>query len=426
MTSDRLYTTLERWFSRKTSNSGIRRVADLQVAVTSDIGLVREENQDRVAAMRFQDADGSTLVVVALGDGMGGMRDGAACAAMTLAKFFSDFAMSRGSDYGGRLLHAVRAANDTVHMRYRGGGGATLSAVLVGEFGKVFAVNVGDSRIYRVGRRLLRQITIDDTLAGQLSHRGEGLHRSNELLQFVGIGPEIEPHVFETEGAFGESGLLLTSDGVHFLPRESMEAVLSHAPEPALGMKRLVDLAKWCGGHDNASAALITALPPSSSGERSEDSVSVDVWDPFGELQCLILGAERQKAHDSPAPRADVAPSATAVLKKNKSPRKKLEKGVEHSPREVKDRSRDKPKVAARSESTIEVQSEPENVTKSEPTHSARTEAKDEAGKAADDGTEMESKNESKLEEKGGGKDANKPDAPQLIIDFPNKTPGQS
>ena len=382
MTSDRLYTTLERWFSRATPNSGVRRVADLHVAVTSDIGLVREENQDRVGAMQFQDWDGTTLMLVALGDGMGGMRDGAACASMTLAMFFADFATSHGRDYEARLLRAVQAANNSVHKRYRGTGGATLSAVLVTELGRVFAVNVGDSRIYQFGWRLLRQITIDDTIAGQLSRRGESFHGGNELLQFVGIGPEIEPHIFETEEAFGESGLLLTSDGVHFLPKESMEAVMTHAPEPAMGMKRLVDLAKWSGGPDNASAALVTAPPARMSGERTANSVSVDVWDPFGEVQCLILGAEHPEDRQSQKP--DLAPTPNAA-KKTRPPRKRVAKSAEQPLRAGKDKI--------------------QNEAMPPPTDEAR--------------------DEGKVEETGEGKEVNKPDAPQLIIDFPNKTPDQ-
>ncbi|MBN3723938.1 hypothetical protein G3N92_07020 [Burkholderia sp. Ac-20379] len=322
--------------------------------------------------MRFRDSDASSVVLVALADGMGGMRDGGQCAAMVLARFFADFASSTGKDYESRLLAAVLAANRTVHERFSGGGGATLSAILATQSGKIFAVNVGDSRIYRFGWRLLQQLTTDDTLAGQLNRKSEGIG-SNELLQFVGIGREIEPHVFETENDFGTTGFLLTSDGVHFLPKESMEAVMSHAPEPPIGMKRLVDLAKWSGGHDNASAALVLA-PPAPISDLADDAyLAVEVWDPFGDVQCVIFAKQPPKVVVENSRIVPPTPKVEKVAtKKSRAPRKQKNK-----------------------------------------TSPAMRQEKD-SGAMGGTGTPS-------AEVKG----EDKPNAPQLIIDFPNKSSGR-
>ncbi|QHE84900.1 hypothetical protein [Hydrogenophaga sp. BPS33] len=72
---------------RRTAPSGVRRVAPLKAAVASDVGVVRDENQDRVAIVRGCDGAGSIFVVAALADGIGGMKNGAECASLTLGTF---------------------------------------------------------------------------------------------------------------------------------------------------------------------------------------------------------------------------------------------------------------------------------------------------------------------------------------------------
>jgi PPM family protein phosphatase len=54
MNSNPLQQNLYNWFMRKTISGAIRRVADLPMAIATDTGLVRKENQDRAAIIRIQ------------------------------------------------------------------------------------------------------------------------------------------------------------------------------------------------------------------------------------------------------------------------------------------------------------------------------------------------------------------------------------
>ena len=49
---DQLQLRFQHWLMRKTDNKGVRHVGDLPIALASDIGLVRTENQDRLAVLR--------------------------------------------------------------------------------------------------------------------------------------------------------------------------------------------------------------------------------------------------------------------------------------------------------------------------------------------------------------------------------------
>jgi serine/threonine protein phosphatase PrpC len=370
MTEDRLYALLDRWLSRKTQASSIRRVGDLPVAIATDIGLVRDENQDRVAVARFRGRDGSAMLAVVLCDGMGGMTAGGACATMTLSRFVASLVYGdQKIVLNERVLRAAHAANAVVHERFHASGGATLSALVLTSGGHLIGVNVGDSRIYEFKRQplSLSQITVDDTLAAQLGHRGEAHMGRNELLQYVGIGSEIEPHVISPNAKFGEAALLLTSDGVHFLPHDAIARVMGHAADPALGIRRLVELSKWCGGHDNASAALVASFPSLPPSGQEADRV-LEVWDPFGELQILL--------EDTP-----------------QSP-------VEQKPDVAKQQIQDGSELASVKPKTVRPKrSRP-------PKRSKSTSGKDDSGSQNANGEGEQ-------------------EAPQLRIDFPGKTPSQ-
>jgi PPM family protein phosphatase len=275
------------WFLRKTAATAIRRVADLPAVVASSTGLVRKENQDRVGVFRFADISGGEYVLIVLCDGMGGMSDGARCAATAIASFTSEVIRNANRFHlEHTLFEAVLTANRKVYDSYRGTGGATLSALLIlPNSNERYWVNIGDSRIHEFQSGSLKQVTVDDTLAGQLAREPESYTGRNELLQFVGMGAMAEPHVHREEKKDNGFSYVITSDGVHFLPPNMLRDLLLHSSEPAIAARRLIDLATWCGGHDNASLA-IASFSHESWGALSPIQLdSIEVWDPYGDAR---------------------------------------------------------------------------------------------------------------------------------------------
>jgi len=278
-----LQARLYQWFMRKTTPSAVRRVGELPVTIGSDIGNVRNENQDRVAVIKVQLDRNQSFAVVALCDGMGGMAEGSACASQAIASFFAFCAQRRDIPFQARLVMAAHEANRAVHALYQGRGGATLSALLFDGMGNTFGINVGDSRIYSYRDSRLGQLTVDDTMAGLL-HRGENdAHPSNELIQFIGMGDGVEPHAILMPST--SELMMLSSDGAHYIDKSVMQMVVQNAKEPAMAVKRIIEVAKWCGGRDNATVAI--ASPLVLQQQLFDDTGIIQVWDPFGELQVI-------------------------------------------------------------------------------------------------------------------------------------------
>lgn len=74
------------WLSRTGPDRSLNQCFDLPIVLGTDVGLQRSENQDRVGALRIgsKTTGGRPLIAIAVVDGMGGMRDGGACATLAL------------------------------------------------------------------------------------------------------------------------------------------------------------------------------------------------------------------------------------------------------------------------------------------------------------------------------------------------------
>ena len=321
----RIYT----WLMRRTMNSAIRRVGDLPLVIGSDIGAVRKENQDRIAVLRVQDSKDQSSIVAVLCDGMGGMSEGNACACHAISSFLSACIQAKNIPLNERAAFAAQEANKAVHALFQARGGATLSAILYDSTVGMVAVNVGDSRIYTYQDGQLNQITTDDTIAGLL--KGENFNR-NELLQFIGVGDGLEPHIIGLPKSY--ELIIMTSDGIHFIDKSFMQMVFHTAKDPALSVKRLIEISKWCGGSDNASIVAISSFPEPMSAIY--DAATIQIWDPFGELQIVIPESPEFWRNNS-----NLISSAAPVLQELSHEEKK-------SPRPVKKQKATRRKKAAK------------------------------------------------------------------------------
>lgn len=280
------------WLSRSVPPAAARNVIGLPIAICSDIGNVRTENQDKAVVLRVQASPEKYFLVAVLCDGIGGMLEGENCAALAVSAFISSCIRNRKLSITDRLLLGVNDANLDVFREFQGEGGATLSAIILDSDGNLAGVNVGDSRIYALSEGELLQVSVDDTIAGQLKQQEHSSELSNRLLQYIGIGKDIEPHVLDFPQSKLIDSLLLTSDGVHFIGDRSLKALASQKATSLELSKRLVQVSKWYGGHDNSTNVMLTEVSKLSEFNQSVRTGTVQLWDSFGDVQ--FIGIERE------------------------------------------------------------------------------------------------------------------------------------
>jgi PPM family protein phosphatase len=258
----------------------------------TSVGAVRERNEDRAIVVRacYVREPERDFVLAALSDGMGGLENGEDAAVVTLSTFVARTIRIARVAPDRRLYMAAMDANDAVYQLYRGRGGATLSAVLVERrFGST-GVNVGDSRIHLLrDTSSVEQLSRDDTLGEFVRDRAgfNAIDRTGSLIQHIGIGEGLEPHIIHADVRNGKSHFLLTSDGIH-RNKKLFNVVIRETASPHQLVDRLLLLAELLGGQDNATAIVLPDLVESDHNQSFEFALSLQFFSPFKEAELWI------------------------------------------------------------------------------------------------------------------------------------------
>ena len=297
----------------------------LRYAVRSDVGLLREGNEDSAYA-------GPRLLAVA--DGMGGHAAGEVASAVAISAIKDLDEDLPASELLDALSGAVTRANQQLHEMVTanpsiGGMGTTLTAMLWS--GSLVALcHIGDSRAYVLSGGEFQQITHDHTLVqslvddGRISADEAATHPQRSLLLRALDGSnDAEPDLSLREARAGDR-YLLCSDGLSgVVSEQTLHQVLATVAEPDDAVRELIDLAIKGGGPDNITC-IVADVVDSATAVRPPSEVSVLAGaasngsgrpplrsdSPAGRAQVLTQTAPQAAiviAHDDPAPRAEVA-----------------------------------------------------------------------------------------------------------------------
>lgn len=242
-------------------------MTDLQCWTATNIGLIRDENQDRVDAREYS---GRILAVVC--DGMGGERSGSQASEIAVREFFDRFEAGYAPDLdaeGMRILltSSVSAANSVIYttarMDYKSFGMGTTCVAAYAEAGWLSIVNVGDSRAYLVQGGEIRQLTNDHTVVNMLLSQGKikreeaaNHPQRNMLTRAVGVERVVRPDYYHIP-VEEDFLLLLCSDGLSgYCTEAEILRVIREKTADDLP-QALVELALEKGGRDNISLAVV-------------------------------------------------------------------------------------------------------------------------------------------------------------------------
>lgn len=240
----------------------------MRCATATDIGLVRDENQDQVMAMEF-----GGCILAAVCDGMGGEKSGSQASAIAIRELFDHFQAGYhpgmdGEDVRTLLLSSVSAANSVVYSTAKldfhsyGMGTTCVAAFVTPE--RIFVVNVGDSRAYLLQNGRIRLLTSDHSFVNMLFMQGkitreEMRHhpKRNMLTRAVGVERVVKPAFYRVPHE-KEFVLLLCSDGLSGCceDKEILDIVQNNAFADM--PQALVNMSLQKGGRDNVSLAIVT------------------------------------------------------------------------------------------------------------------------------------------------------------------------
>ena len=241
----------------------------LRTAMRSDVGMRRATNQDAVAIVPNDDsAGGDRFLIVA--DGMGAHAAGELASKMAVDHIPHAYLKSRDDSAPAALRSAVRGANERINEKgcsaHEFQGMGTTCTCLVASQGAVLAAHVGDSRLYRLRKGVLEQLTFDHSLVWEMaaaSNVSEDKVPScipkNVITRSLGphdtVNVDLEgPHTLEQGDVF-----LICSDGLSGVVDDPLAAGVLGALEPDDAAQTLIDLANLRGGPDNISVIVARA-----------------------------------------------------------------------------------------------------------------------------------------------------------------------
>jgi len=240
----------------------------LRYAVRSDVGLLREGNEDAAYA-------GPHLLAVA--DGMGGYEAGEVASAAVIS---SVAPLDRNQMPETELVDALSAAVNTAKQALRnivdadptvGSMGTTLTAMLWS--GDTAAIcHIGDSRAYLLRDGEFYQITRDHTFVQALIDQGRirpeeaATHPQRSLLLRALDGrTDADPDISVLTAQAGDR-FLLCSDGLPVaVGDEQILEVLAQVTEPSDAVLQLIELAISGGGPDNITCIVADVIDTSES-----------------------------------------------------------------------------------------------------------------------------------------------------------------
>jgi serine/threonine protein phosphatase PrpC len=246
----------------------------LDVHLITDVGLLRERNEDRCGAFTPEDAatrrERGRLFVVA--DGMGGHAGGDVAAEITVETLPAGYYQGEWKGAAETLRRAYIAANAAIERRaaaeagLNGMGAAAVAVAVIG--GRAIVAHLGDCRAYLVRDGRTERLTADHTWVGERIAAGQMTadqarvhHYRHVLVRALGAEEQADPSVGEMELRTNDA-LVLCSDGLSDMVEDEEIAPVAAEGDARTVARALVDLALERGGPDNVSVAVIRVLGP--------------------------------------------------------------------------------------------------------------------------------------------------------------------
>ena len=264
----------------------------IPIAADTHSGMSGKNNEDNYSVSAYQNSrdDETTSLLAVISDGVGGHQAGEIASEMAVDIITSEIANSDVLNPIQSLIDAITFASQEIYSasqtgKGRLGMGATVACVwLIGK--RLYAATVGDSRIYLIRRRSIRQLSIDHTWIQEALDLGvitpndvQGHPNSHVIRRYLGSPepPDVDVRIrmndresaeqsVKHQGEVLQKGdiIVLCTDGLTDLVSDA-EILVEYTDNPLdSAVENLIELANNRGGHDNITI-ISTKIPEDQS-----------------------------------------------------------------------------------------------------------------------------------------------------------------
>ncbi|HHU74398.1 MAG TPA: Stp1/IreP family PP2C-type Ser/Thr phosphatase [Clostridiales bacterium] len=233
----------------------------------TDIGERRKINQDYVFCQNDNIGNLPNLFIVA--DGMGGHNAGDYASRFCVEYFTDRIKQSKLSSPVAMIEASVKETNEILRSKaleqseLEGMGTTFVVATIIDKI--LYVANIGDSRLYVIGKEEIRQVTEDHSLVEAMVKQGElnpeeaKVHpNKNIITRALGANDTVEPDFFEVN-LEDEDIVLMCSDGLtNMLEDETIAQIIrENQDDLKTAAETLVRCANENGGKDNIAIIII-------------------------------------------------------------------------------------------------------------------------------------------------------------------------
>ena len=225
----------------------------------TDVGVIREVNQDYVFVSDTPIGNLPNLLVVA--DGMGGHKAGEYASRYAVEMVKEELAQDTSDQPEAMLKNAIAAANQKLlttarqDERMKGMGTTLIVATVVDK--TLYFANVGDSRLYLLNEEI-KQLSKDHSLVQEMVRLGglnqeEAKHHpdKNIITRAVGAKEKVEVDFYEYRLKRGDIILMCTDGLTNMVEDEDILHIVKSSRDVVESVERLIERAKENGGSDN-------------------------------------------------------------------------------------------------------------------------------------------------------------------------------
>jgi protein phosphatase len=286
-------------------------------AAASDTGMRRSNNQDSFTIVRASNPEvwrqrGHVFIVA---DGMGAHAVGELASKLACDNIPHNYMKTKAGVPSEAIIKAYRDVGSIIHAKASAnkdfqGMGTTCSTLLLLPEGALLA-HVGDSRIYRIRRNHIDQLTFDHSLVWELVRRhhlrpDEANLRvpKNVITRSLGPDPSVEVDIEGPLAVEPNDVYLLCSDGLSGLVSDVELGAIAGSFHPQEACRYLVQLANLRGGHDNITVVIVRIgawVEPDSAQDVPTHPAPDANGRPPGGLKSVLANWFRGKGRGQPA-----------------------------------------------------------------------------------------------------------------------------
>src|SRR5215470_14107101 len=251
----------------------------IEAGAATHVGKVRRQNEDNYLV-----ATQPGLWAVA--DGMGGHAAGEIASGVIVEELAAVTVPATASELLANCEQHIVSANSRLKKLGDERGtliGSTVAVLLIFD-GHYAAVWSGDSRIYRIRKHIIEQISVDHTEVQELIPEGRltpeearAWPRRNVITRAIGVSDHPE---LEIKGGTLEPGdiFVICSDGLtaHVADREILALASAHPPQKACDL--LVNLTLDRGAVDNVTVVAVRFDPVAVKAVASSRLATIPPW----------------------------------------------------------------------------------------------------------------------------------------------------